>query len=62
MTDEAIIEVLENRKAILKNNIDEDKKRYNDPFLSQHMRGRVSVEENWLAETERLIEAIRKGL
>lgn len=60
MTIESIIEVLENRKAILKGEIAEDKQRYGDPFIGQHMRGRVAVEENWLAETERFLHALTK--
>lgn len=60
MDNDSLIEVLENRKAILKGNISEDKARYNDPFLGQHMRGRVAVEERWLEETERLIAALQK--
>ena len=60
MDNEHIIEVLENRKTILKGNIAEDKARFTDPFLCQHMRGRVAVEENWLQETERLIQVLKK--
>ena len=61
MNEETLIEVLENRKAMLMGNISEDKKRFNDPFLCQHMRGRVAVEENWLKETEDILEKLRKG-
>lgn len=43
---EQIIDELKNRRAILMNNIAEDKGRYSDPFLGQFMRGRVAVEEN----------------
>lgn len=60
MDNNSIIEVLENRRSMLKNNIEEDRARFADPFLSQHMRGRVAVEENWLKETERLIQALQK--
>jgi len=60
MDNKTLTEVLENRKAILKNNITEDKARYSDPFLGQFMRGRVAVEENWLEETERLIAVLQK--
>lgn len=60
MDNDHIIEVLENRRAILKGNITEDRARFTDPFLCQHMRGRVAVEEYWLAETERLIQALQK--
>lgn len=60
MDNNSIIEVLENRRAILKGNITEDRARFTDPFLCQHMRGRVAVEEYWLEETERLIKALQK--
>ncbi len=60
MDNNSIIEVLENRRAILKGNIAEDRARFTDPFLCQHMRGRVAVEEYWLEETERLIKALQK--
>lgn len=56
-----ILETLENRRAILKEQIDLDKKCFNDPFLSQHSRGRVAVEEYWLKETERLIEYLNNN-
>jgi len=60
MSTEKLIEVLENRKAMLKGNITEDKARYADPFLGQFMRGRVAVEEHWLKETEELIAELEK--
>ena len=60
MENNRIIELLENRYAILKEHIERDKKNYNDPFLSQHARGRVAVEENWLEEVERLLKEIRR--
>lgn len=60
MDNNSIIEVLENRKAILKGSIAEDTACFNDPFLCQHMRGRVAVEQRWLEETERLIAALQK--
>ena len=47
------------RKALLEHHITEDKARYNDPFLSQHMRGRVAVEENvaeWLDKVLAVLE------
>lgn len=57
---ETMIEVLESRRAILKSAIADDTACFNDPFLCQHMRGRVSVEENWLKETEKLLELAEK--
>ena len=43
MTTEQILEALENRRAILKEQIALDKNCYNDACLSQHSRGRVKV-------------------
>jgi len=60
MNNEDFIEVLESRRAILKEWITMDKNCYNDPFLSQHSRGRVAIEEKWLEETEKFLELIRK--
>lgn len=60
MSNETMIEVLENRRAILKEQITLDKNNYNDAFLSQHSRGRVAVEERWLEEVERLLDELRK--
>lgn len=57
---EKLIEMLQEKKASLKTNITEDKGRYNDPFLSQFMRGRVAVEEHWLAFCEEMLELIEK--
>ena len=58
--NENLIEILENRRAMLKEQLDLDRKCFNDPFLSQHSRGRVAVEEYWLKETERLLELLMK--
>lgn len=52
--------LLETRKAVLKEHIVLDKGCYNDPFLSQHSRGRVAVEEAWLKEVEALIAMVDK--
>lgn len=60
MSNETLIEILENRKAILKGYITSDKTLFNDPFLSQHARGKVCIEEKWLEETEHLIGLLRK--
>ena len=57
---EKLIEMLQEKKASLKTNITEDKGRYNDPFLSQFMRGRVAVEEHWRAFCEEMLELIEK--
>lgn len=37
-----------------------DKGCFNDPFLSQHSRGRVAVEEQWLEETEKMLAMVNK--
>lgn len=58
--ENGIIEILESRAALLKEHIEMDKKMYNDPFLAQHSRGRVAVEENWLEETEHLLKMLRR--
>lgn len=50
-------EILENRKRILTEHINLDKKCQKDPFLSQFMEGRVESEESWLEETEKLISS-----
>lgn len=52
--------LLETRKAVLKEHIVLDKGCFNDPFLSQHSRGRVAVEEQWLNETEKLLDMVAK--
>ncbi len=57
---EQLKELLTDKKAILKTHITEDKARYNDPFLSQFMRGRVAVEEEYLDFCERVLEILEK--
>lgn len=53
-------DLLETRRAVLREHIALDKGCYNDPFLSQHSRGRVAVEEAWLKEVEALIAIVEK--
>ena len=53
-------EMLETRRAILREHIALDKGYYTDPFLSQHSRGRVAVEEAWLEETEKILSLVEK--
>lgn len=53
-------ETLETRKLLLQEHIKLDKGCYNDPFLSQHSRGRVAVEEKWLEETEKLLDLVER--
>jgi hypothetical protein len=55
---EELKSLLETRRAVLREHIALDKGCYNDPFLSQHSRGRVAVEEQWLDETEKLIDLV----
>ena len=57
---EELKRLLETRKAVLKEHITLDKGCYNDPFLSQHSRGGVAVEEQWLDETEKLLDMVAK--
>ena len=52
---EKLTQMIKERKAIQEYHMSEDKARYNDPFLAQHMRGRVSVEEN---DIERLTDLL----
>lgn len=53
----AINDVLVSRAESLERHIKEDKGWYDDKFLGYFMRGRVYIEEMWLAETKRFIEA-----
>lgn len=53
-------EALETRKLLLQEHIKLDKGCFNDPFLSQHSRGRVAVEEQWLEETEKMLAMVNK--
>lgn len=53
-------EALETRRLLLQEHIRLDKGCFNDPFLSQHSRGRVAVEEQWLDETEKLLDMVAK--
>ena len=49
-------ERLENRARILKEHIKLDNEWINDNFIGQFMVGRISMEEQWLKETESLLE------
>ena len=60
MTMEELKELLTDKKAVLKQNISEDKGRYNDPFLGQFMRGRVAVEEHWAEFCDKVLEIVDK--
>lgn len=53
-------EALETRRLLLQEHIRLDKGCFNDPFLSQHSRGRVAVEEQWLEETEKMLAMVNK--
>lgn len=56
---EKVIEMIKDRKAIQMGHITADKACYNDPFLCQHSRGRVAVEENdveWLDKVLAMLE------
>ena len=53
-----ITEMIKDRKAIQMGHLSADKAQFNDPFLCQHMRGRVAVEENDIAWLDKLLEAI----
>ena len=56
---EQVTEMVKNRKAVQMGHVTADKACYGDPFLCQHMRGRVSVEENdieWLDKVLAVLE------
>jgi hypothetical protein len=53
-------ELLETRRAILREHIALDRGCYTDPFLSQHSRGRVAVQEQWLEEVEKMLNMVEK--
>lgn len=57
-TIEKITEMIKERKAIQMGHITNDKAQFNDPFLSQHMRGRVAVEENDVEWLDKLLAVI----
>ena len=52
-----INELLEVRIATLEDHINQDGKWINDNFLGYFMKGRITIEEQWLAESRRIIEA-----
>lgn len=55
---EQVTEMVKNRKAIQMGHMTADKACYNDPFLCQHMRGRVSVEENEIEWLDKLLAVL----
>lgn len=55
---ETITEMIKERKAIQMGHITADKAHFNDPFLSQHMHGRVAVEESDIAWLDKLLAVI----
>lgn len=57
---EKIKEMLTDKMASLKAVIANDKARYGDPFLCQHMRGRVAVEEHWLEFCQDLLDLVER--
>lgn len=57
-TVDIIAEMIKERKAIELGHIAADKAQFNDPFLCQHMRGRVAVEENEVEWLDRLLAVI----
>lgn len=58
MDNTKIIEIVKERKAVQMGHIADDKARYTDPFLSQHMRGRVAVEENDVEWLDKLLAVL----
>ena len=57
-TLEIITEMIKERKATQMGHMTADKAQFNDPFLCQHMRGRVAVEENDIEWLDRLLAVI----
>jgi hypothetical protein len=57
-TIEKAIEMIKNRKAVQMGNITNDKAYFNDPFVGQHMRGRVAVEENDVEWLDKLLAVL----
>lgn len=55
---EQVTEMVKNRKTIQMGHITADKACYTDPFLCQHMRGRVSVEENDIEWLDKLLSVL----
>ena len=55
-----IIEELKTRKALVMGHISQDKGQYGDPFLCQHMRGRVACEEDEVRWLDKLIAILEK--
>lgn len=54
-----VVEMIEERRAITLGHIAADKAQFNDPFLCQHMRGRVAVEENDLEWLDKLLAVLQ---
>lgn len=57
---ENLKELVTDKMASLKTDIANDKASFGDPFLSQHMRGRVAVEEHWLEFCGKMLNLIEK--
>lgn len=57
-TIEKAVEMIKNRKAMTMGNITNDKACFNDPFIGQHMRGRVAVEENDIEWLDKLLAVL----
>ena len=55
---ETITEMVKERKALTLGHIAADKGQYNDPFLCQHNRGRVAVEENEIIWLDKLLAVL----
>lgn len=57
-TIDKAVEMIKERKAVQMGHITNDKACYNDPFLCQHMRGRVAVEENDVIWLDKLLAVL----
>lgn len=54
-----VVEMIEERKAIQTVHLSRDREQFNDPFLCQHMRGRVAVEENDVEWLDKLLAVLQ---
>jgi hypothetical protein len=55
---EDVTAMVKERKTVQTGHMTADKACYNDPFLCQHMRGRVSVEENDIEWLDKLLAVL----
>lgn len=59
---ERIKEMLEDRKAILRAHISEDKGRVRDPIIGRFMEGRIVIEEETIDFIDRVLVEVNKRI